>query len=122
MEDGGNAVRKLEEACHEAFRLYPNSCSHAVLHVIKHYNPKQPFMEANQLVRDLAKNPDWREVSVQDIGTLANQGDLIIGGLEQVNAPSTDTTSTLKHDHRPSSNTSNTGLSDYKSLSCNLLS
>lgn len=83
MEEGDNAVTRLAGACHEAFRLYPNSCSHAVFHVIKQYKPTQPFMTANQLVHDLARNPEWREVSVQELASYANQGELIVGGLEE---------------------------------------
>jgi hypothetical protein len=41
MEEGDNLVTKLTSACHEAFCLYPKSCSHAVIHVIKQYNTKQ---------------------------------------------------------------------------------
>ena len=83
MEEGDNLVTKLTSACHEAYCLYPNSCSHAVIHIIKQYNPNQSFMTANQLVHNLARNPEWREVSVQELSTLVNQGYLVVGGLEE---------------------------------------
>lgn len=72
--------RKLQAACDEAFRTYPNSCSHAVWHVIRQYIPDQPYLSANNLIEYLAISPKWQEVQIQELAQLANDGALIVGG------------------------------------------
>lgn len=70
----------LKAACDEAFHNYPNSCSHAVWHVVRKYIPDQPYMSANSLVVHLETNPEWEEVQIQDLAQLANDGALVVGG------------------------------------------
>lgn len=71
----------LQAACDEAVDTYPNSCSHAVWHVIRKYIPDQPYLTANTLVVHLETSPHWEEVQMVDISRLANDGALIVGGL-----------------------------------------
>lgn len=75
-------ARRLATTCDEAFDLYPHDCSHAVWHVIKSYNPGQPYMQANALMSDVARSPEWKEVSLHYLSRLASQGILIVGGLQ----------------------------------------
>lgn len=70
----------LKAACEEAFDAYPNSCSHAVWHVIKKYNPDQRYLTANALVVHLENSRQWEEVDIKDIAELADNGMLVIGG------------------------------------------
>lgn len=70
----------LKAACDEAFDAFPNSCSHAVWHVVKKYIPDQPYLTANALVVHLENNHHWEEVQIHDVARLANNGVLVIGG------------------------------------------
>lgn len=81
METGDRAGA-LAKACQEAFQLYPHDCSHAVWHVIVSYKHDQPYMQANQLVAHLSSNTEWKEVWLSELSKLANEGCLVIGGLE----------------------------------------
>ena len=80
MEEDANSLAKR---CDEAFDLFRHDCSHAVWHVIRLYKPDQPYMQANNLVSYLSKGVDWREVPLSDLSRLANQGVLIVGGLQE---------------------------------------
>lgn len=71
----------LKGRCDEAFAKFPNSCSHAVWHVIKGYIPTQPYLTANGLIHALFTDPGWQEVQVYELGKLANEGVLVVGGL-----------------------------------------
>lgn len=86
MNSGENAD-KLRAACSEAFLRYPHSCSHAVWYVVQRYIPNQPYLPANNLIRHIESKPQqWREVNLQDLSRMANDGRLIVGGaVEQPN-------------------------------------
>lgn len=73
-------VEKLEKACHQAFKTYPDSCSHAVWYVIKQYDPGQKQMKANDLIKFLKKSSKWKLVNSSEVGKLANEGVLVVGG------------------------------------------
>ena len=75
-----NTTDKLIMACDDAYNIYPNSCSHSVWFVITQYKPDQKWMDANSLVSHLGKSADWREVHVNELAKLANQGVLVVGG------------------------------------------
>lgn len=78
-----NAVEKLKNAADEAYNLYPNSCSHAVWHVVKQYIPDQAYITANMLLTQLVCDPRWKQVNVGELEKLANEGVLIVGGLAE---------------------------------------
>lgn len=77
------AVEKLKSAADEAYRLYPNSCSHAVWHVIKQYIPDRVYVMANPLLVYLECDPRWKPVTVHELEEFANEGVLIVGGLAE---------------------------------------
>lgn len=80
--DQTKSPAELEKACHEAFKEYPKSCSHAVWHVIKQYKSDQNYMIANDLVDHLARSSDWKEVQLSELSKLASDGVLVVGGLK----------------------------------------
>jgi hypothetical protein len=82
MENDIDKAKTLARVCQDAFQLFPHDCSHAVWHVISQYNPNQPYMQANDLVSQLSRSVDWKEVQLSELSRLANQGALIIGGLQ----------------------------------------
>lgn len=51
-ESNCQRCHSLKAKCDEAFAKYPNSCSHSVWHVIKGYNPTQPYLTANERLSD----------------------------------------------------------------------
>ena len=77
------AVEKLKSVANEAYSLYPNSCSHAVWHVIKQYIPDRVYVTANPLLLYLECDPRWKRVKVDELEKYANEGLLIIGGLAE---------------------------------------
>jgi hypothetical protein len=76
---------KLTAACNEAFEKFPKSCSHAVWYVIKQYKLDQKWMNANDLVANLTKNPEWKEVQLNELAALASRGILVVGGANEDN-------------------------------------
>lgn len=82
MVEDHEKAKYLAGACKDAFQLYQHDCSHAVWHVIRQYKPDQPYMQANHLVSHLFNNPQWKEVQLWELSSLANQGILIVGGLQ----------------------------------------
>jgi len=74
-------VKKLKEAADEAYKLYPNSCSHSAWYVIKQYIPDQAYSPANVLLPHLAHNSRWKRVVVNELEKYVNEGVLIVGGL-----------------------------------------
>jgi len=78
-----NAAEKLKSAADEAYNLYPNSCSHAVWHVMKQFIPNQPYVTANTLLMQLEGDPRWKQVQVYELEKQANEGALIVGGLTE---------------------------------------
>ena len=80
--DADKKVANLKQACDQAYRLHPNSCSHAVWYVISQYDPSHPYMQANQLIDFLAVNSRWQAVRAEELSKLANEGTLIVGGLK----------------------------------------
>lgn len=78
-------VDKLKAACSDAFFKFPNSCSHAVWHVLRQYIPNQPYLNANHLIASIESNPRvWREVDQHDLSKLAKDGFLVVGGAVEV--------------------------------------
>jgi hypothetical protein len=77
-----DAVQKLKNAADEAYKMHPTSCSHAGWYVIKQYLPDQGHMPANALMPHLRGSPRWKPVAVSEIDKYANQGVLVVGGLE----------------------------------------
>lgn len=76
---------RLKTACAEAFLKYPNSCSHAVWHVLQQYIPNQPYLSANHLIASIESNPGtWQEVRLHDLSKLANDGIVVVGGAVEV--------------------------------------
>lgn len=84
-ENNCQGCHTLKGRCDEAFAKHPNSCSHAVWHVIKGYLPTQPYLTANALVTTLFTDPRWQEVQVFEVGRLANEGVLVVGGIIEHN-------------------------------------
>lgn len=76
-------VEKLKSAADEAYRLYPNSCSHSVWHVMKQYIPDRPYVMANVLLAYLECDPRWKRVPVNELERYASDGVLIVGGLAE---------------------------------------
>jgi hypothetical protein len=81
--DPGDKAKKLKEACDQAFHTYPDSCSHSVWYVVSRYDSNFPYMPANQLVAYLQANPKWKEVQLVELSKLANEGVLVVGGLNE---------------------------------------
>ncbi|GFO60220.1 hypothetical protein GMST_25450 [Geomonas silvestris] len=82
-QDQGNPADKLRAACQAAFQKYPDSCSTAVWHVIRQYRPSQPYLMANDLLDALGSSPDWQEVPLNHVSTVANEGGVVVGGLKE---------------------------------------
>lgn len=62
-----------------------HSCSNFVWHAIQAFVPHQPYMVANDLVKSLARSPDWEEIDRTDsrqMAELAKAGALVVGGAE----------------------------------------
>lgn len=76
-------AKTLARRCDEAFDLYQRDCSHAVWHVVRAYKHDQPYMQANALVAHASRSTEWAEVRLSDVSGLANQGVLVIGGLQE---------------------------------------
>ena len=74
------SVGKLKQACDAAYSRHPNSCSHAVWHVIKQYLPDQPWMNANALIEHMRGQAHWKVVPAGQVGRLAREGALVVGG------------------------------------------
>lgn len=77
------AVKALKDACDEAYVYEPaaKSCSHAVWYVLKKLVDKdEPWRGANELLKYMAGSSLWRKVTVDEAGTLANQGTVVVGG------------------------------------------
>ncbi len=70
----------LRQACEDAYNKYPKSCSHAVWYVIRQYNADQQYMNANQLINNMAASPAWQEVGLDELSGLADKGMLVVGG------------------------------------------
>ena len=84
MEDDQNKAQgNLIKACQEAFRKYPNSCSHAAWHVIRQYRREQEWMDANDLVNHLSNSADWKQVQLTELSKLACEGVLVVGGAKE---------------------------------------
>ena len=80
VAETAQSVSKLKQACDAAYALYPNSCSHAVWHVIKQYLPNQAWMSANALVEHMRGQAHWKIVPAGQVGRLAREGVLVVGG------------------------------------------
>ena len=80
VAETAQSVSKLKQACDAAYALYPNSCSHAVWHVIKQYLPNQALMSANALVEHMRGQAHWKIVPAGQVGRLAREGVLVVGG------------------------------------------
>ena len=79
-----NSVAALKEACDDAYFKAPHSCSHAVWYVLrKLVRDDEPYRVANDLIDFLVTSPKWQSVLVKDIAKLANEGNLIVGGLKE---------------------------------------
>lgn len=79
-DSSNQSVSKLKNACDAAYALYPNSCSHSVWHVIRQYLPNQAWMDANALVEHLRGQAQWKVVPAGQVGRLAREGVLVVGG------------------------------------------
>ncbi len=85
--DRDDKVKKLKEACDRAFQMYPNSCSHSVWYVISQYDANFPYTPANQLVTYFEASPTWKQVQLTQLSKLANEGVLVVGGLNKKSHP-----------------------------------
>ena len=74
-----DAVLKLRQACDDAADRFPNSCSHAVWHVIQQYLPGQTWMDANALTAYVKGHKEWVTVQASQVGVLARQGVVVVG-------------------------------------------
>jgi hypothetical protein len=77
----------LKDALSTAYNMPDSlhSCSNFVWHAIQAFVPDQPYMVANDLVKFLARSPDWEEIDRTDsrkMAELANAGALVVGGAE----------------------------------------
>ena len=70
------AVEKLRGAADETYRLYPNSCSHAVWHVIKQYTPDRVYVRANSLLVYLECDLHWKPVTVPELEKFSEEGNI----------------------------------------------
>ena len=78
-----NDAGKLKRAADEAYERYPDSCSHAVWHVMKQYILGRDYVMANALLTHLECNPRWIRVKVGELEKYVNEGVLIVGGLAE---------------------------------------
>lgn len=83
MPVDASSVSKLKQACDTAYDLHPNSCSHAVWHVIQQYLPSQPWLNANALIEHLRGQAHWKTVDSGQVGRLAREGVLVVGGKKE---------------------------------------
>jgi len=79
-----SAAERLTKILAQAYRKYPNSCSHAIWDVITQYLPQQPYLTANDLLRQLECSNFWLPTPVAELAQRASAGELIVGGLAQV--------------------------------------
>ena len=79
-----DAVAKLKAACDDAYAKHNNSCSHAVWYIITQVlDPNFKWLDANHLVDFFTASSDWKEVTVDEGGTLALKGVVVAGGLKK---------------------------------------
>lgn len=97
------AAKKLREACKKAFDnpQAKTSCSHAVWHVLREMDYKDwPFREANDLITFLdGQTSKWQAVSIDTAFKLANQGNVVIGGLKNEGTEIVNGKKQPKHGH-----------------------
>jgi hypothetical protein len=83
IENLNDKAKQLRKACGEAYKSYPDSCSHSVWYVISKYKNDQQYMIANKLLDYIASSPDWKEVQLNELSQLANDGILVVGGKKE---------------------------------------
>lgn len=76
------SVAKLKAACDAAYDAFGDSCSHAVMSIIKAvYDSKMTHFNANGLIDEMTSK--WSEVTLDDGHYLANLGYVIVGGKKE---------------------------------------
>src|SRR5207249_8749494 len=72
----------LKQACDAAYEANKNSCSHAVISVIRSvYDANMPHKDANGLIAYV--NTKWTEVNLDDAFYIANLGHIVVGGKKE---------------------------------------
>jgi hypothetical protein len=79
------AAKRLAAVAHIAFDTYSHDCSHSIWFVLKQMvDPNQSYMMADQLMKAIkAPRSGWRRVDLREASELANQGVVVLGGLEK---------------------------------------
>ena len=81
MNDTNEAVAKLKEACDTSYMNNKSSCSNAVWDLIKALvNPGEKYKQANDFLDYW--NDNWKSVDLEEGFRLANQGVVVVGGLQ----------------------------------------
>jgi hypothetical protein len=81
MSNPTDKVAQLKDACDRAYDSNLMSCSNAVWDVIKSLvNPDEKYRQANDFIDYWDAN--WKSVSLEEGFGLANQGVLVVGGLQ----------------------------------------
>ncbi|MBM7130979.1 hypothetical protein [Dyella mobilis] len=77
------AVQNLLTTAHKAYTLFPNNCSGSVHYVINQLvDPDAKYLLANQLLASFeVKGSGWRKVTLEEASRLADQGQVVVGGL-----------------------------------------
>ena len=82
MGNAADAVAKLKGACDAAYDANKDSCSHAVMQVIRAVlDPGMAHLNANGLIEYM--NSNWTEVILDDGHYLANLGHVVVGGKKE---------------------------------------
>jgi hypothetical protein len=81
MSETDDAVAKLKDACDRAYTNNKSSCSNAVWDLIRALvSPKEEYKQANDFI-DYWNN-NWKSVDLEEGFKLANQGMVVVGGLQ----------------------------------------
>lgn len=75
-------AERLTAAGQSGYDLYPRDCSHSVWHMMKQLGLNEPYRVANAMMAHFAaRGSGWRQVTLAEAGTLADEGKIVIGGL-----------------------------------------
>jgi hypothetical protein len=86
MSETDQAVAKLKDACDRAYANNLSSCSNAVWDLIKALvNSGEQYKQANDFIDYWDEN--WKSVDLEEGFKLANQGVVVVGGLQVQGRP-----------------------------------
>jgi hypothetical protein len=80
---GGTPAQTLRAAEEAAVAASPNDCGRAVQELLRRTgNPDEPYRTANDFMAMVAHTGSgWRQVTQEEASRLANEGQVVIGGL-----------------------------------------